>query len=189
MTLYLPEAKLYFLHIPKAGGTSVRGWLQNNIPFKKVGDKHDTLLDIEKKYSVKDHFVVVRNPYARIHSWFYYHVDKAKKWNHKPNRWSYWLDYERKGFNWFIQNTNWMQGDMGKTQTEFFNHKVKFLCYLENIHEDIIPVKRYLNIEADLPLSNKSNKKSIWQNDYDKSSKEIVKEYFYKDFDILGYNQ
>lgn len=189
MTLYLPEAKLYFLHIPKAGGTSVRGWLQNNIPFKKVGDKHDTLLDVEKKYTVKDHFVVVRNPYARLHSWFYYHIDKAKKWSHKPNRWQHMLDYEKNGFNWFVQNSNWRNVDIGKKQIEFFNDKVKFLCYLENIQNDIIPVQKYLQIKANLPLSNSSEKKIKWEDDYDITSLKIVKEYYKEDFNRLGYNQ
>lgn len=189
MTIYFPAKEFYFLHVPKAGGTSVRHWLLHN-GGESIITKHATYRQLQKHTKQKDvaHFIITRNPYERMHSWYYYHIKKAHKWKHKPNRHSNWLLIEPKGFNWFVQNTDWYKTDIGKKQVNFTSKKSRlFLCKLENIDEDIKPVRNYLNLNVKFPKVNVSDKPD-WKSEYDTASKELIKTWYQKDFDEFDYD-
>lgn len=66
-----------FIHIPKTSGTSITH--QFNV-VQPLYNKHSTLNEIYNELGIdyiksKSPFTIVRNPYDRLVSWFYFHID------------------------------------------------------------------------------------------------------------------
>jgi len=183
------DDKLVFLHIAKCGGTSVREWLSANTKHIKLGDKHDTILELEQKgFTVGKHFTIVRNPYARLHSWFYYHVQEMNRYRHKlrPHL-DNWVEWEKKGFQEYIMSDVWKLGDIGKLQTEYFRSDVLKVVRLENITTEWQCIMDLLNISVPLHKTNVSDHSDNFINEYTTIMKHKVAEYYKKDFERLGY--
>src|SRR5210317_800830 len=74
--------KFFFVHIPKAGGTSVANAMKKHkIDFASYGDAHSTIeniLDINAP-TVDYYIVQVRNPYNKFYSGYHYNVEWTKK--------------------------------------------------------------------------------------------------------------
>jgi hypothetical protein len=74
--------KFFFVHIPKAGGTSVTNAMKKyNIGAVSYGSAHSTIgnvLDMNAP-SVDYYIVQVRNPYSKYYSGYHYNVEWAKK--------------------------------------------------------------------------------------------------------------
>jgi hypothetical protein len=90
MAYYIPSLDLAFIHIPKNGGTSILQWIEENFEYKKIGSKHVDIKGFTAcKYGnvprPRYYFSVVRNPYSRILSWFYYQ-EKMIKYRHEKRK-------------------------------------------------------------------------------------------------------
>jgi len=187
-----------FIHIPKTAGTSVEQFLidkgRNEISFRGVNNNrsmhHYSSLKLQKiiplKFNQYYKFSIVRNPYDRLLSEYY--------WTPVPN-----LGYK-----------------YGKTKADFLyniTHIIKNKKYNENIYYDhFIPqyrfvyhykkllvdqifkfedlewvvgyLKKKLNINMDFPLLNKSIKKDGWTENQKRKIYNLYKD----DFRIFNYN-
>ena len=80
MTVIVTDPKTLFIHVPKAGGTSIQQWLFNNCNGKSAKGtygKHcpHSLIKEEKDWFS---FGVVRNPWDRLVSAYFYEMKVAK---------------------------------------------------------------------------------------------------------------
>lgn len=204
-----------FVHIPKAGGTSVEDviWPSNhdrteaNLWKGLVGEysnKYQTgglqhLLASQIRQEVSEDifnqffkFTVVRNPWDKAVSQFSYmktRPDLRQLIGMKENT-------EFKTYLALIQETKHIQWE---EQYKFFLDEngeeiVDFVGRLENFNRDLLKILEKINRKSPLVARKIENiphsKKSIrshYKDYYDDESKEIVHQLYARDIDILGY--
>jgi len=191
MAWHLPKEKVLFLHISKAGGTSVANWLRSNFDARKFGPKHCRIQRaLDKKINFELHFTIIRNPYSRVHSWYFYHVGLYKKFG-ATRLLAKWKEPSEKGFKWWLENcdkTGTTKRSIWWTQKSFIDVTVPHItCKLENIDQDFKKIQTYLYCKKDLPVSNTSEHK-FYRNDYDNKTKDIVEKHFSEDFEYFNYD-
>jgi len=195
MAYYIPSKDCVFIHIPKTGGTSVLKWLQTNLECKKSCTKHCTIEKWNKHKGQKTiHFTVVRNPYARILSWFHYQGKMANnRYKSKCNR-SYdkeMMFYYKKGFQYWLE-TGRPDVLLNKTiltqQVDFYDENCLFVLSTENLSEEFSKVQDFFYVYEPIKHLNKSGKDTKnYREYYNKDTKKIVSKLFEKDLDILKY--
>lgn len=193
MAHYIPQFDLTFIHIPKTGGTSIITWIKENFEYQKKCGKHCTIDKFILEFKEPTHyFTVVRNPYHRLLSWYFYQgkmLDYRRQKN-KPRP----TDYKVQslfdlGFNRsFAESPNALFDKTILTpQTEFFNKNITFILKQETLNQDFVKVQKFTNTFTELDKinisSNKNNIKIL-----NSQAKEKINSDFRKDFDYLGYN-
>ena len=198
MAYYIPSLDLAFIHIPKNGGTSILSWIEENFEYKKIGPKH---VDIKgftaHKYGnvsrPRYYFSVVRNPYSRILSWFYYQ-EKMIEYRHKKGK-PKLNDNEIKkllesGINSAFTGSNNVMFDryILKPQTEYIEKDVHAILRLEHLQEDFKVIQNLTNCYKTLPHINTSNN----NNDISiltKSTIQKINSIYKADFEQLKYKK
>lgn len=179
--------KFVFIHINKTGGTSIAKAL--NIP-----PKHNTALEkIEeigrKEWNDRFTFAVVRNPWDKVVSHYYYRVqtnqtdlgsnqidfqewvkrvylDKSLPYYDKPKM--------------FMPQINWVSDAEGKII-------VDHVCRFESLEADFRKVCEHLNIVYALPHL-KSSKRGNYRDYYDAETQGIVAEWYSQDIEKFNYS-
>jgi hypothetical protein len=196
MAYYIPSCDIVFIHIPKTGGTSILKWIEDNLDYEKKGIKHTWINKLCNTHGpVKNHFTCVRNPYARILSWFHYQGKKSKERldkNKARNYDSELFKIYQEGFNYWIKNGNpniLLNETIKRPQTDYYNSDVLFVLKTENLSSDFIKVQKYFNCFLPLDHVNKSKSSLLnYRDEYDLESKKIVSKLYEKDLDLLKYS-
>jgi hypothetical protein len=136
------------------------------------------------------HFTIVRNPFARVHSWYWYHV-QGGHFDKIPDKWPHWKEAAEKGF------TRWLKESSreGSTKSSIWWTQKSFIdtdrdydaCRLENIDEEFARIQTRLNCFEPLPISNTSNHEH-YRKDYTLETRKIIEEHFREDFEYFGYD-
>ena len=187
--------RLVFFHIPKTAGRLIKfHCFKREKGFRWV--KHRKCKKKKYEYSESMKFSIVRNPYDRFYSTYYYLVnggisdlDKKRCERIKSN-------YEN--LKDFVMNINFQEFD------GFFDPQHSFVCDDETGKECMDYVGRYENLEEDVqfvyqmyyqkrytkgfPVVNSSNKPS-WVDVLDKEMKRRIFRYYEKDFKAFGYDK
>jgi hypothetical protein len=191
MAYYIRNKKTVFIHISKAGGTSVRDWLKENLTTEKVAQKHCKIDTVKQKNLEFDlHFTVIRNPFARVHSWYWYHAQGLTN-NNINNKQAHWKVAVENGFNWWIKN-NTRNGSIKEsiwwTQKSFIDTNLPhIICKLENINKDFKKIQEYLDCFESLPLKNTSNH-NHYRQDFTLETQKIIEEHFKEDLEYFNYD-
>ena len=194
------DKKCIFIHIPKTGGTSVEQFIKDNdrntLLFIGVRNNRSlqhlmarelklTIPYIYKKYYK---FSIVRNPYDRLLSEYY--------WNPTVNL-AYKSGKSKKDFlisiSNIVKNKNYFSNiynDHFIPQYDYLHHNNKLLVNQLFKYEDLEWVSSYLkkklNIKRDFPYLNKTTiKKEEWNDE----EKEIIYNLYKNDFIFFGYEK
>lgn len=200
------KKELKFIHVTKTAGTSIEDEaLEHNILWgrfhkKEYGWWHKPFKYLPKKLKKKyDWFMVVRNPYERVVSEFYWwarqhdtkNVNNKKIWN-KINR----LLLEKKYNHDLLKNTMKDHGylvDHWNPQHLYYekhnDYKITVLKF-ENLNQEF----ENLMIKYNLPVrlnknSMKSPNKIFGVKDLDRETIDIINRIYEKDFELFGYEK
>tara|TARA_Y100000310_G_C20149471_1_gene564018 strand:+ start:13 stop:573 length:561 start_codon:yes stop_codon:yes gene_type:complete len=185
--MIIDKEKIIFIHIPKTAGTSIRSYFKSISRRKKKPRKHATIKEIEysfpTEYKTYKKFTVVRNPYDRILSWFFYL--KTKKNSHVQNmEFKEWLNYLVEIKKNKIFSTKHITSIIMLSQSFWINNTVEIIKF-ENLNEEL---NKLFNKQINLPIINKSNHKYYLEY-YNKESLNIIYDIYKEDFKKFNYKK
>jgi len=180
------EHKCIFVHIPKTGGTSITNALNikhhNHKMAKELKQEND---DWNDYFS----FSVVRNPWDRMVSLYFYYKNNNEYSNYKikndiPSTFSDFIyEFNEKKRNWYTifyqQQADWLYDDEQ-------NLLVNQICRFENYKEDVEKIFKKLNIKKKL-LHERRSVHEHYKTYYNEETINIVKNLFEKDIILFGY--
>ena len=180
---YLPEHNITFIHNPKTAGTSISQWLDHN--FTTIsGRKHGHWQEVSEFFPRSEFsFGVVRNPWARMVSWY-------KFANHGNETFQQWMLSRFQNNNtgltfnpqvsWALQ---WYK--LSTPQADWFGDNTDLILRFENLQEDFEQIKKLLHCNKELSIIN-SNEPYDYRTFYTDDLVELVRDVFIKD--IIRYN-
>jgi hypothetical protein len=185
--------KCVYIHVPKAGGSSVC----LDLFGYKVG--HKKYKDYDRFYSklLKQYFVfsIVRNPFDRLYSAYTYLSQGGKNSTDKK-----FFERELSQYDTFEKFVNdWVSKDNVYSwihfvpQYEFLINKDKvikidYVAKLEDIDQDYGYIARRLGLgDRVLPVKNKSRRASEYGAMYTQEMKDKVALIYEKDIELFGY--
>ena len=192
--MILEEEKCIYIHIPKTGGSSIE------FAFDQKTQEHETLEQTKEKiknsYESYFSFSIVRNPFDRFVSTYFYLKEKeeapyvegmsfddfvymAKEW--KANYSKSFVEFKktRLSFEEYLKTlylcpqTDWIvrEGSLA----------INRVIYFDNLNEGFKDVCKKLKIKKFLPHRNKTNHKN-YLHYYNKKTLSIIESVFEKDF-------
>ena len=200
------QKKIIFIHIPKTGGTSIENYmniLNYNNPilkhgygtFKNISFQHFTYSDYNEFLGIhifKNYFKfsVIRNPYTRIISEYFWVPDKLKI-GYKSN----------KSFDYFLENVTKIINS-NKLDQKYYDHFIpqyKFICdengskFVNKIFkfEDFNSIIKFLKSKNykfnEKYILNKGRNKQ--QLNLNNKQKNIIYKIYKKDFKFFNYKK
>ncbi|QBY01802.1 hypothetical protein E2K80_14610 [Rhodophyticola sp. CCM32] len=189
---------ILFLHIPKAGGTSIEAWLSEQAPeslYQKHRPKvfpcvpqhfHGALIDTLFAPGFFDYsFCVTRNPYARILSEYNYRITRPRLKNKilpKPS-FERWLN---RAFSGFGRNP-YVHSNHIRPQHEYMIRDTEFFRLEDGLDplRDRLATLTGVILQADVPRKNPSIKTATA---IPEAAAARIHSFYAKDFDLFGYD-
>lgn len=203
-----------FIHIPKTGGTSMAMALEARAMKDDLmlGDtpkarrrrrrldgittrgrlwKHSTVADLDGLVSGPELddlfcFTLVRNPWARIAS--YYHWLRAQSFEHTS------VELARSlGFDAFVLHPHTL-ASVATTPARHYmtdaSGQERCACYirLEHLAQDIAPLKTHLGFALDVPKVNTSDRPQEWRELYGETARAAIAHVCAEDIKRFGYS-
>lgn len=188
---YTDKRKCIFIHVPKAAGTSIISWLADGKIDRDHATYYDYLYADPLKFAHYFKFCVVRNPWDRLVSAYYY---LQLRENSRPDIVDYLGSFDSfesfalrgLGSNLFFANP------IFRPQTSFFcdlagNCQVDFIAKFESLKEDMAVVADRLGISGSLPILNEGKPVDFRREYRSRDSVQKVAELYCQDVQILGY--
>ncbi len=177
-----------FIHIPKCGGTSVERALGLAVL------NHDTARERfrslgEKRWRNRLTFSVVRNPYTRLaSSFFYLHHPEQREIAELQDEFRFWL------FRWQVARTDNVLPDALQTQCWWLSDDngtplVDNICRIENINDDIKKIAATLGREINVQRLKENPLPIDYDDLYTPATREMVQDLYGEDFDRFGYER
>ena len=195
------EKKYIFIHIPRTSGTNLYNCLSGK-KYDERGNGHIFARHIAKRYSseFKEYykFVIVRNDFERLYSWWW-----NRKFLHKSVNVDFkaWLLRDSKGFsdfgrNWEFGNA-WNINSQQTSQLEWITNKrgriiVDHIVRFENLKRDLKKLGKIIGEDfSKMPrygINNPENMGSKYKKSvYDSEMIEFVEWHHWKSLEYFGY--
>lgn len=186
-----------FIHIPKNAGTSVKTILEEkyNYPIHIFGGHFTVQQSIARaklyKYKYEDIFTVVRNPYTRLVSTYFFLQKKMAEHIHILRNEDLTLPFKILNFDQFVRffllEANmkflWMNYYMFFPQNSWIDKfKDKVIVFKQ---EEIGKIEKYLG--QTLPHKNVNDVKINYSSLYNDELKKVVYSFFEEDFENFKY--
>ncbi len=202
MPLYFSENQsVIFFHIPKTGGTSIESWLMNSMDCKQLLFNKFVLDDMlvtpqhlgystikkllgEDVFNKSFKFAIVRNPFDRLESEFFYRVKMGDiKLGKNPER--YFSPWLIDAFNEYRTNPS-IYDNHFRPQVYYYGQDVKFFKFESGLDVIASEIAKCLRMKEFSEMGHKkiSERKSvIWS----KKAIEMAREIYEEDFNTLNY--
>jgi len=181
----LIEHELTFVHIPKSAGSSVVRWLKTKFQHELIKG-HPSLTMIKEHWPVTRSFAVVRNPWERMVSAYFYlkqygfywednnitSVEQFPSWNEFIDR----MDYNTKSWNSLTTN-----------QCDWITGGVDYLFKAETLNQEFVLIQDLLNQNDPLPYINTSEHDD-YRSYYSDLQKAKIGQVFEQDIDLYKYS-
>ena len=181
------KANLAFIHIPKNAGRSIEQAMRAKWPCKRVGQGHSTLSQVKNKTKGLETFAVVRNPFERMVSLYFFILQKKK---HSTNRKGKRVSINKireMGFSKWLRKCGELTGGRVFTEAPQVSWlrvdgkiKVDYIFRYENLGE----LKR---IGIELEEHAHKSKHGHYSEYYDDKARMFVEDKFRKDLNTFGY--
>ena len=185
MSIFVKDRGILFLHIPKTAGSSISNWLVARGGVYSDGYSHTALHqsyhDISKLWT----FCVVRNPWDRMVSTYFY----VKKINPAFTDISF-HDWLRTGLDFRRERTgmgyrrDWYS--VKTPQLDWIQIRPSKIMRFESLAQDFVEVQERFNDYEPLPFVN-TTEHEPYQNYYDDWSRQLVQNLFHTDITEFGY--
>ena len=182
--IHLPNNDLTFIHIPKNGGSSVVKWLRDNFDTEIIKN-HPSLDMIKAEWDVRNSFCIVRNPWARVVSAYFYLKQYGFYWENNNistvedfpsfDSFIHKLDYDLNSWNTVATN-----------QVEWLSHDDTIILRAESLNEDFKQIQNLLDCYIELPYINTSEH-TDYKDYYNSEQVEHIRKVFQRDIDMFGY--
>lgn len=206
-----------FIHIPKTAGRSIYTLINNNydythIPNLRTNDYnyHSTLQDVENficPISTFTSFTIVRNPWSRIASWFFFRKNILKTvlprleygrktnktirdydiilkeyemMNHSFDKWLTYYHNQPWDYTWFCASDNqvsWLKSDI---------FTIDKIIKFEHINTEIADIDIFKGMK--LPITNKGPNTNPYRNIFNSYSTQLVRTLYEEDIDTFKYS-
>ena len=193
--MIIEKHKTIFVHIPKNAGTSIKIFFGMKGPKDMLPlSQHDTIKDIKEKipnkYKEYKKFTIVRNPYSRMISWFFYLKKKTNPTNFITGE----VNKEQLEFKKNVDFKQWVKSDFKyfnvysrdllMPQYNWVDETVTVLKF-ENLKEEL---EKFFKYKINIPHNNATNHEK-YINYYDQESLDIVYDKYKKDFEKFNYKK
>jgi len=175
------KRKFIFIHIPKAGGTSVEAALElkggpQHVPFKFHPNKNEYFS-----------FTIIRNIFDKAVSWYLFHKKNYPKLNeYQTKDFNEWVRLGMKTHSAYTLVKNPLS-DLDFLEDSDNKVKLNFIGRFGNFQEDFDIICGKIGIpQQKLPHKNKSEHKHYTEY-YDDETRDIVAKRYAKDIEYFGY--
>lgn len=193
--------KLIFIHVHKTGGMSVENWLIprcDDLHFD--GHRHELASEAAARtpsWPSYFSFGFVRNPWARLVSWYFMIQENPTMYHHLP----FWQYIRKSGptFRDFIINCTETIDDDGTTKSAT-RPQIAYLCdrdsaplvsfigRFEHMEDDMRRVASIIGLpDGDMPRINASKVSKDYRSFYDNETRALVEERFARDIERFCY--
>ena len=193
--MIIEKYKAIFIHIPKNAGTSIETLFANS-SFIIQPYKHANIHEIKKKfpkeYDSYRKFTVIRNPYDKMVSWYFYIKENSlkgapayplpetridfKAWVKEPS--SFWYASPSL-LHFFFDPPHFLD-----PQHAWVDNTVEIIKF-ENLNNEL---SEFFGEKIDLPITNKSDH-NHFSNYYDEESSNIIYDRYKEDFKKYNYKK
>ena len=178
--MIIEEYKTIFVHIPKNAGTAIET-LFGNSSFKIQPRKHANIHEIKeifpKAYDSHSKFTIIRNPYDKMVSWYFYLKRNAGE-KHRVVEFNEWIKDPLQF--WHADDPIYFLDP----QHTWVDETVKIIKF-ENLNKEL---DEFFEEEIDLPTVNKSNH-DHFSNYYNEESSDIIYNRYKEDFEKFNYKK
>ena len=177
--MIIDQHKIIFIHIPKTAGSSIKYFFG----IKEPHNKHKTIEEIKaenfKAYNSYNKFAIVRNPYDRMISFYFWMINMAK---------DVYINASFIEFNeWIKDPFRFYNGDtinILNPQYTWVDETVKIIKF-ENLNKEL---NEFFGEKVNLPITNESNHKYYLEY-YNTESLDIVYDKYKEDFKKFNYKK
>lgn len=190
MAVHFTYPRATFIHIPKTGGTSFYHWTEENLDNFIIKYKHRDLSGLEKIWGDLGYtFTIVRNPFDRMVSLYHYQKQYIENVDTSVNDFRAWIsniNLNQRNPKRLKQKNVWKS--TLKNQVDWIDvNKINLIIKFENLDKEFKKLQAMFRCYKPLPKKNSSSHKN-YKIYYDTKTKNIIKDIFYKDLELLNYD-